>query len=310
MNLKAMKWLIPFTTAVLLGACGDPAITAPSFDHQTQIAIQGFLLPGQEVRILITRTFPLDPDTTINKFSLLIETADVVLTDLTSAAHYPLTYIPETLQYQYRGDDLVIAPGRTYHLEVTAVVNGDSLRATSTTTVPRAGFAIIDSASHLEPLRYRQLAPDGELEHFSISFRRSPGIDFYILSTLSLDASTSTYNYDNPFVDNNAADVNFFFRELIAAFEWGQSLPLDPLQQPIISVQTILWRGLLFFGRYQTIVYAADENLKDFFLTHSTVQELDGNFHAPTFHIEGDGVGIFGSAIADTVFFEILAPDP
>ena len=35
------------------------------------------------------------------------------------------------------------------------------------------------------------------------------------------------------------------------------------------------------------------------------VQEEDGNFHAPVFSIEGDGIGYFGSAIPDTVYLEV-----
>ena len=141
---------------------------------------------------------------------------------------------------------------------------------------------------------------------FEIAFRRSPGIDFYVVSVRALEADVATYVYGNPFSDNDEADVAFYFRELVSAFEWGQSLPTDPDQAPVISTQKIQWRGLRFYGRYRAIIYAADESFKDFFLTHSTTQELDGNFHAPTFHIEGDGVGVFGAAIADTVFFEVI----
>ena len=308
-RIGANQWLISHLAAFILVSCGNPDVVAPSFDERPQIAIQGFLLPHREVRILLTRTFPLNPDTTINKFDLLIEDADVTLTDISRGNRYNLTYNPEIVQYNYSGE-LDIAHGRTYRLEVQAVIDGDTLRANSTTKVPESGFAVVDAASNLSPLSYRQRDQEGELEHFSIAFTRSPGIDFYILSISALDASPSTYVYGNPFFDHDEGDVNFFFRELVSTFEWGQSLPPDPLQEPQISVQDILWRGLLFYGRYRTIIYAADKNLKDFFLTHSTVQELDGNFHEPTFHIEGDGVGVLGSAVADTVFFEILGGNP
>jgi len=36
------------------------------------------------------------------------------------------------------------------------------------------------------------------------------------------------------------------------------------------------------------------------------VQEIDGNLHEPAFHIEGDGIGVFGAAVADTAYFEIV----
>jgi hypothetical protein len=54
------------------------------------------------------------------------------------------------------------------------------------------------------------------------------------------------------------------------------------------------------------VVYAFDKNYKDFLITHDQVQEIDGNFHEPEFHFEGDGIGVFGSAIADTVQITVL----
>lgn len=54
------------------------------------------------------------------------------------------------------------------------------------------------------------------------------------------------------------------------------------------------------------IACAADADFKNFFLIHSTLQEIDGNFHEPAFNIEVDGVSVFDSAVADTVFFEVL----
>ena len=41
------------------------------------------------------------------------------------------------------------------------------------------------------------------------------------------------------------------------------------------------------------------------FQTYKNVQEFDGNFHEPRINIQGDGIGIFGSAIADTVFLKV-----
>lgn len=144
------------------------------------------------------------------------------------------------------------------------------------------------------------------MKQFEIAFRRSPGIDFYLISLSALDATRQTFVYDNPFVEHDSSDVDFFFDDLTTAYEWSQSLPTDPFQKPVLSTQVIQWRQLLFHGRYRAIIYAADRNFKEFFLTHSTLQEIDGNFHEPVFHIEGGGVGIFGSAIADTLFFEVL----
>ena len=54
------------------------------------------------------------------------------------------------------------------------------------------------------------------------------------------------------------------------------------------------------------VAYATDANFKNFFLIHSTLQEINGNLHEPALNIGVDGVGVFGSAVADTSFFEVL----
>lgn len=40
--------------------------------------------------------------------------------------------------------------------------------------------------------------------------------------------------------------------------------------------------------------------------TFDEVQEDDGNFHEPLFDIEGDGIGVFGSVVADSIKVEVL----
>ena len=68
----------------------------------------------------------------------------------------------------------------------------------------------------------------------------------------------------------------------------------------------IFWFDLWFYGSYEVIVYAADKNFIDFLRTFDEVQADDGNFNEPAFNIEGDGIGVFGSAIADTVRIVVL----
>jgi hypothetical protein len=53
------------------------------------------------------------------------------------------------------------------------------------------------------------------------------------------------------------------------------------------------------------IVYAADENYRLFSLSYKNVQEFDGNFHEPKVTLQGDGIGVFASMIADTVYFKV-----
>ena len=291
--------------AVFTISCGDPVVVAPSIDIEPKIVVQGYLFPGGDVQILLTRNFPLNPEEPIGKFDLLIEDAAVSLTDEATGTLFALAYNSQTIVYEYPGTDLTIAHGRTYRLDVRATVGGVALSTTSTTTVPQPGFDVI-GPRELSPLRYRQRNSAGEVKQFEIAFTRSPNTGFYVMSIVALDANTESYVYGNPFFDHDEGDVNFYFRDLVSAVDWAQSLPTDATQEPVVSLQEIRWRHLRFYGRYRVIVYAADENFADFFLTHSTTQELDGNFHAPAFHFEGNGTGVFGSALADTIFFEVL----
>ena len=66
------------------------------------------------------------------------------------------------------------------------------------------------------------------------------------------------------------------------------------------------WYTFNFYDHYRIIVYASDDNYKDFFMTYQQVMEMDGNFHEAKFNIEGDGIGVFGSVIADTVYVDVV----
>ena len=33
---------------------------------------------------------------------------------------------------------------------------------------------------------------------------------------------------------------------------------------------------------------------------------MDGNFHEPKLHIEGDGIGVFATAVTDTTYFLVI----
>jgi hypothetical protein len=67
----------------------------------------------------------------------------------------------------------------------------------------------------------------------------------------------------------------------------------------------IEWINIWFYSKYRVIVYAGDQNFRNFSTTNQELQEMDGNFHAPIVDIKGDGIGVFASAIADTLTFTI-----
>ena len=72
------------------------------------------------------------------------------------------------------------------------------------------------------------------------------------------------------------------------------------------QIQDINWLDTWFYGNYRVVMYAGDRNFKDYFITINQLQEMDGNYHEPKMYFEGDGIGIFGSFIADTVTFNLV----
>ena len=71
------------------------------------------------------------------------------------------------------------------------------------------------------------------------------------------------------------------------------------------SILKLFWFDFYFYSDYEIIVYAVDENYRKYLQTFQDVREPDGNFHEAAFSFEGDGIGVFGSYIADTTFISV-----
>ncbi|MFQ5633366.1 MAG: hypothetical protein ACE5I1_31760, partial [bacterium] len=213
---------------------------------------------------------------------------------------FPLIYSHSTFAFNELGL-LKIASGKSYTLEVKAKIDGVPLEARTTTTVPFPGLRIDTSASLLGQMRYRERDANDALKSFKLIFERSPGTNFYALALTALNADTSTFVYDNPFEEFDPHDVLEDLDNFKHRFSWIQDTPLEAG----LSNMEIFWFDLWFYSDYQAVIYAGDRNFKDFLTTHDQVQEIDGNFHVPVLHIEGDGIGVFASAVADTVYFTV-----
>ncbi len=297
MNIKSF---VIGLTVLVLASCGGGSIVINDPGFQPKIVIQGTLFPQQPVNnIRIMRNFPIG--SSINADAIILTNAIAKIVDA-SGRSFGLTYNSETAFYEFRGSDLKIDHGESYTLEVTATIDGKELSARSTTTVPLPGFRILAEQSVLGPMPYRARDENGELIDLTVAFDRSPGTNFYAVSVTALDADVSTFIYENPFGEFDENDVRKDFNDFKYAFNWIQDTPTEAGVSSIEIFSFFTW----FFGEYQAIVYAADRNFKDFLITHEEVQEIDGNFHEPALHIEGDGIGVFGSAIADMVRFTVL----
>ncbi len=300
MKTSFTHFLLLFSVSFL--ACGEGVIVIDDSTYEPKIVIEGYLSPFKPVEnIRLMRNFPIN--TTFDRDEIILREAEAAITDESTGKVYALEFDAESGSYRYAGDDLVIAPEHSYTLNVSATIDGRRLSAWSTTTTPATGFRIDLERSRLGSLPYHARSATGELEFFQLAFQRSPGIDFYVLSSRALDASEDSFIFNNTFFSPDSEFVAENLEDLQFNVTWLQGLKPLPFNSPTIF--NVGWYMFFFYGRHELTLYAGDQNYKDFFLTYNQVQELDGNFHEPVFHIKGDGIGVFGSVIAETVLVEV-----
>ncbi|MGE5681075.1 MAG: DUF4249 family protein [Bacillota bacterium] len=284
--------------AMILSSCGEGTVDVTEAKYEPKIVMDGYIYPSRKVEnIKLTRNFPLNQ--AIEASQIVLSNADVYLTDLSGGVSYKLSYNPEKFSYEYLGNDLIIKEGKTYKLSVKAVVDGKSLEASSTTTVPLSGLMIKEK--YLAPMKYRERDADGKIKNFQINFVPSENCDFYAVSIVPQQADLNSFIYDNAYFKPDSSNIRDNFDNYKYQFRWIQNVnPKAPGTDYRIE-----WFDLWFYGQYKVIVYAADKNFADYVVTNKSVQEMDGNFHEPKLHIDGQGIGVFGSAIADTVYLKI-----
>lgn len=291
-------------TSVFISAlfsCGEGTVEIGSNTYEPKIVIEGYLYPGQKIQnIKITRNVPLN--TNVDPINLVLNNADVKLIDLQTGKEFKLTFNSQKLFFEYNGTDLSIGFDKSYKLVVTASIDGKVLTANSITRIPKSGFRIIDELTTSQTISYREQNSGGGIKNITLAFSPSPGTDFYFFSIVALNASDSSFIYNNPYISVKTEDVKKELDRYKYQMRWLQN---------INSLGTLIkydldWINFWFYGNYRIIVYACDDNFRLYVQTYKNVQEFDGNFHEPRINILGEGIGIFGSAIADTVYVKVI----
>lgn len=291
--------------AIVISSCGEGIVEVTNDSYEPKIAIEGFLVANQKVdKIRISRNFKLDAN--LNRTSLIpdVNQTMVTITDLSTNQIFHLTFhvSPDNnfddYYWQYNFNSLKIEYGKSYRLDVSAVIDGKQLQASATTTVPEPGLKI--SGLNYNQLKFREKDENGNLKQFKLTFDRSPGTTFYAVTARAMNASMANFIYDHPFFDDEPEDV--IITDYSYEYGWVQDTPMTAGQSNL----DIFWANLWFYDTYELIIYASDKNYKEFIQTYNDVQEQDGNFHEPKFNIEDDGIGVFGSMVADTAYIEVL----
>jgi hypothetical protein len=308
LNFKIAGILIVLFAVII--SCGEGLVEVQNRSYQLKIAIDGFLVPGRKVeRIHIFRNFKLDQD--LNDINFFPQNTTAILTDDSNPDQvYPLTLrIPDILNpeildleefyYEYTGNDLTIEYGKSYTLEVNTTIDGKNLWTRSTTTVPQQGFKI--NSLNYDSLKFAQEKENGDLQLFEVTLQRSPGVTYYLGTITPLDTT-----FDSLIKEHLVEEIDeqMYMEDLdsyIFVTTWIQNTPLFSGE----SIMRLFWFDFYFYSEYEIIVYAVDDNFKDYLQTYNSVQEPDGNFHEANFNFEGDGIGIFGSYIADTTYLHV-----
>lgn len=289
--------------ALIIQSCGEATVSVTNISYEPKLSIEGFLIAERAPeKIRINRNFPVNAQ--LRNMSLIPENMLATITDVASGTVYDLTFHPSSTNtdsnwFDYTGGDFIVEPGKNYRLDVSGEVSGKVLNASAETTVPLSGFEI--TAMNFDQLTYRQPGENGEVSRFFMTINRSPGTTFYLNTIHALDADLSTFVYNNPFFNIDRKDIEENMHRLSFQMRWIQDTP-DSAGETEIE---IFWSDLWFYSQYELVVFAADNNYKDFIQTFGRVRETDGNFHEAKFNIEGDGIGVFGSMIADTAYISV-----
>ncbi len=301
---KKINILITILISFSIFSCGEGIVEVTNESYEPKIAIEGFLIANQKVdKVRISRNFRIDDN--LNRTTLIpnVNQTIVSITDIAADSTFYLTFhvstddIFDEYYWQYNYDSLKIDYGKSYRLDVSTVIDGKQLSASATTTVPQQGLNI--SGLNYNQLTFRQKDQSGNLQQFQLTFDRAPGTTFYAASIRSMNADSTNFIYEHPFYND---EDDLIINDFNFQYGWIQDTPPIAGQSKL----DIFWTSLWFYDTYELIIYAADKNYKEFIQTYNDVQEQDGNFHEPKFNIEGDGIGVFGSMVADTAYIEVL----
>jgi Domain of unknown function (DUF4249) len=289
--MKFIKVILILIIPLLFIRCGDPGVDISNVSYEPKIAVEGYLYAGETIHdIKLTRNFALGQSRDFNKLALTPQDNSVNV----SINGIPLLYDPQSKTYY--NNSVIVEFGKTYKLSVSAVFDGKQLRTESVTTVPQKGFKLIN-AGNLGNIRYG-------IDNIKLDFRPSPGCDLYVFAVIADSASTGNFIYNNTFnsiIDSSDVrkDLNNYKTQFDAVSD------IDSYADALHSFNVkpyMTW----FYSSYKTFVYAGDKNFRNYLFSVPNVKEFDGNFHEPVQIFTGDGIGVFASAVRDTVVFNIV----
>lgn len=282
--------LVLISLLFVLAACGDPDITLPTDNYKPKITVQAYIFPGEYVKnIRIMRNFPIGQEINPQTMFLTPEQNSVKVT----INNIQLDFDPVTKTYYSM--NILVKEKTTYTIEISAQLEGKSLKTMASTTTPEKGFKFL--VKNLGTIAYTKNKP-------YVNFTTSPGVDFYALSIMADSAKVDNFIYENTFLKTQSReDVEKSFNNYKFQSKFFANLQSEVSKPYLFSIEDYdYW----FYSPYTVIGYAGDVNFRSFALSAGQVQEFDGNFHEPIRIFNNDGIGVFASAIKDTLKFKVV----
>jgi hypothetical protein len=201
-----------------------------------------------------------------------------------------------------------VVPGTLYELEVRTA---DQIVRATTVTPPRLHLAetVLLDAQTLQPQRRLRrfdaagggayAAPENQIEYRAgiLELRLEP------MDAVAYQVALFNLEEDSQFL----IDEDFLEADDAADFDRQGASPVASAPDGRIRVP---WAAIAFAGRHLLRVYAVDQNWFDY--ARSVDNEGSGfggllgdDFERPLFRVEG-GIGLFGSAAADSLGFTVL----
>ena len=288
--MKILKIIILALAVFVFTNCGDPDVNITGSQYEPKITVEAYLFCGEAVKnIRLTRNFELGKQINMDQLYLGPQSNNVKVT-----LNDIQLYFDENNKTYYN-NNIIVDYGKSYKIKISAEIDGKQLFTTSETTTPIKGFSVLEH--ELGTAEYNN-------QSFKIDFKTSPGTDIYIFSIIADTANLGNFIFDNKlFPDIDTSQIVDQFNDY--RYQYNMISGIDSFSGQDYSY-TIQPYQLWFYSSYTVTAYAGDENFKFYLVTAPDVQEFDGNFHEPIQIFEGDGIGVFASAIKETVKFAIV----
>jgi hypothetical protein len=292
------KYIIVFIIFLSLLGCGEGIVEIDSKLYEPRLVIYGFLQPEQKIKyISITRNFPLNQ--IVNQDSLYLKEAEVVITDLELNKSYKLVFNAQTKTFERL--DVVVRKGVSYKLSVSAMLDGNLVEASAITNVPNS-IPVIDIArSKLASFNLYEKDENGEYKYFEVCWKFSSDEDCYVFERTSLNIADSNVIYYWPFDVFDLIQNKYGRNSSVKRSVTGCEFIYNGRHTKEYYYKKFEVIDFLYWGRQRFTIYAGDINFRDYITKPKEVTDVDGNQFEPKYHIDGKGIGVFGSMASDTV---------